>query len=157
MGKDKGWVKIYRGIEDHYLWADEPANKMSAWIDLILMANHKESKMVINSKVTTIPPGTVCVSIRFLAERWKWSKTKVSRFIDLLEQDKMIQKCGTVSGTPSGTLINLVNYRDYQGFQTLAGTLTGTPIGTVIGTVTGTPSGTVSGTKTIMYKNVTRM
>ena len=41
-----GWVKIHRQIQDNAIWmSDEPFDSRSAWIDLILMANHEDKEV----------------------------------------------------------------------------------------------------------------
>ena len=43
---DQGWVCTHRKICEHWLWKDEnPFDKRSAWIDLIMMANHEDKKI----------------------------------------------------------------------------------------------------------------
>ena len=48
------------------------------------------------------------------------------RFLKLLKEDGMI----TYNATPNGTLINVVNYRVYQGFSEDSDTLMDTPTDT---------------------------
>jgi hypothetical protein len=40
----EGWIKLYRKLWDDEIWDDElePHNKRSAWIDLLMMANHED-------------------------------------------------------------------------------------------------------------------
>lgn len=107
----RGWVKLHRQIQDSWLWmSDEPFDRRSAWIDLILMANHEDRKVLINGRLVVIGAGQRWVSVRVLAERWGWSKSKVMRFLTLLERDSMI----TMSGTPNGTLLTLIKYGFFQ-------------------------------------------
>ena len=49
---DKGWIKIYRQIQDCCIWQrNEPFDSRSAWIDLLLTATHSERKLIINNEV----------------------------------------------------------------------------------------------------------
>lgn len=105
---NKGWVKIDRGLLDHELWsAADPFDIRSAWIDLILMANHKDAKIFGGAAVKR---GDVNRSIMFLAERWRWSRGKVRRFLSKLVREQMV----TVNSTTNGTTITLINYDKYQ-------------------------------------------
>lgn len=106
----EGWVKIYRNIQEHWLWNCEPFSRGQAWIDLLLMANHKENKVMINGNLITVKTGERVTSIRKLSERWKWSTCKVKHFLKQLESDKMIE---CLSDT-SKTVIKIVNYEKYQ-------------------------------------------
>lgn len=106
----EGWIKIYRNIQEHWLWNCEPFSRGQAWIDLLLMANHKENKVMINGNLIVIKTGERVTSIRKLSERWKWSTCKVKHFLKQLESDKMIE---CLSDT-SKTVIKIVNYEKYQ-------------------------------------------
>lgn len=106
--KKKGYVPLFRSIQDHWIWQDDtPFDARSAWIDLILSVNHKEEKRKIKGKLITVKPGQMPVSYRFLAMRWRWNTDKVAKFLKLLKSDGMIH----LDATHSGTLLTLVNYR----------------------------------------------
>ena len=110
---NSNWIKLYRSIFDNDLWlAEEPFDRRSAWIDLILLANHKDGHF-INSKgvLIKVPRGSHFTSTRVLADRWHWSRGKVDRYLRLLCETQSV----TLTVTASGTLISLVNYDDYQG------------------------------------------
>ena len=108
----EGWIKLHREIVDHWIWQDP--ERLRAWIDLIMLANHKPSKVRIDNQIIDIQVGQHWTSLEHLADRWGWSVGRVRRFLELLCDDKMILK----SGTPRGTLITVVNYGVYQGFDT---------------------------------------
>ena len=119
-----GWISVYRKIEENPIWTSkEPFDKRSAWIDLLLMANHKDKKIQVGNKILTIKSGQKFTSIRILAEKWNWSNGKVLRYLKMLEDDGMIQK----SGTDNGTLITIVKYGFYQGSQNANKNTNGTP------------------------------
>lgn len=112
--KRKGFIPLYRSLQEHWIWQDDaPFDARSAWIDLILSVNHKEEKRKIKNKVLTIKPGQMPISYRFLAQRWRWSINRVSRFLKLLQSDGMIY----LDKTQTNTLITLVNYRVYALFD----------------------------------------
>lgn len=111
MDKNKGWIKLYRSIEDHWLWHYEKFNYQSAWIDLLMMVNHEPKKVCIGDEIITIQAGQRWTSIRQLTQRWKWSEKKVLKFLSLLQSDGMIYK----ESNTRGTLLTIVNYGDFQG------------------------------------------
>lgn len=117
--KGKGWISVYRSIRDHWVWKkDQVFDHAHAWIDLILDANHEDRKIVINGKLTVIHRGQKWTSVRTLADRWGWSKNKVTRFLKCLESDSMvIQK-----RSKNGTLLTIVNYDDFQCQRDTEGT-----------------------------------
>ena len=124
-----GWIKLDRKIMDNdFLWGcEEPFDRRSAWIDLLLLANHKDKKGYSGSQVQTFARGDVNKSISSLAERWGWSRKKVSNFLNILEQEQMIVQKRTAKGTGQGTTITIVNYSVYQDAGTGSGTGSGTP------------------------------
>ncbi len=112
--KDQGWFLVHRKLQDHWVWKDKDSfDKRSAWIDLILMAYHSEQKVLSNGTFLTVKRGQFPTSVRFLAERWKWSKDRVYRFLKLLEEDGMIVK----QSDTERTLLTIVNYDFYQDKQ----------------------------------------
>jgi len=109
-----GYVKIFRSIEENVLWQDaEPFGKRAAWIDLILMANHKDSSFLMGVSKINIKRGQKWTSLGHLADRWHWSRERVSRYLNLLENEGMIWQ----ERTNRGLLITIVNYSVYQDFS----------------------------------------
>lgn len=106
-----GWIKLHRKIMDCLLWDDEPANKRSAWVDLLLLANHEDKSVIFNGQRVTIKAGQRITSIRKLAQMWNWSKSRTEKFLSLLESEGMIVK----ESNHKRTLITIVNYGFYQG------------------------------------------
>ena len=108
---DKGWIKTYRQILDCWLWTDkEPYDKRSAWMYLLLTANHYDKKIMFNGELIVVKRGQILTSIRTLAEKWKWSYDKTLRFLRLIESDGMIEK----ESDKFRTLITIVNYEVFQ-------------------------------------------
>lgn len=133
---DIGWVCVHRKVQDCWVWNEKPFSKGQAWIDLLLLANHRDKKIVIEGIPTVIERGQFYTSLVKLSNRWGWDRRKTSRFLDCLERDLMLEQ----KRTPNGTTITLVNYGVYQDI--------GTPNGTTDGTADGTPNGTSDGTQT---------
>lgn len=153
MSKPAGWVKMHRSITDHWIWTSERHSKQSAWVDLIMMVNHEDRKITIGKKLVTIHKGQVWTSYEKLKERWKWSDDRMSGFIKMLVDDKMI----AVQPTNRGTLITVLNYLIYQGSVDQDSEQPGSRPGSGSGTESGTGPGIKSGTnkKNIrMNKNV---
>lgn len=114
----EGWVKLHRKIIENPLWTSEPFTKGQAWVDLLAMANHKDDKIFINGQWLEIGRGQLHTSELKLAARWKWSKNKVTRFLDALKMDGMLLKNSATGGATNGTTLTLVNYGFYQGGET---------------------------------------
>lgn len=108
----QGWISVHRSIYDNWIWSDtEQFDKRSAWIDLLLMANHEDNKVLIDGQLKIIKRGQRITSINKLAKRWKWSRKKVTNFLQTLEEDDMI-----ILKKEQGkyTTITIVNYSFYQ-------------------------------------------
>ena len=106
----KGWISVHRQIWNSWVWDEKPFSKGQAWIDLLLMANHEDRKVLIGNQLITVKRGSFVTSIRKLCDRWGWSNTKVRTFLSLLEQDGMI----IVKSDAKKTTLTIVNYSDYQ-------------------------------------------
>ncbi|KIH70056.1 DnaD domain-containing protein [Salinicoccus roseus] len=106
-----GWISLHRSIENHWLFKeDRKFSKFEAWVDLLLMVNHKDKKILLGSELALVRRGQKITSLRKLSERWQWSITKVDRFLKLLESDEMI----TVKKDSKKTVVSIVNYDIYQ-------------------------------------------
>ena len=130
-----GWIKLHRSLTSHWIWTStEPFDKRSAFVDLLLLANHKDFRTMYRGKLHDRKRGEVNTSLGFLADRWKWDKRKVKRFLMVLEGDGMV----SVDSTADGTTITIENYEKYQSLCTTDGTTDGTTEGTTDGTSDGT-------------------
>ena len=120
MNKDKrGWIRLQRKIRDHWLWDNkEVKSKFEAWIDLLMMASHRERTVYIKDQLVTIKRGEVCCSLNAFAKRWKWSTGKVRRFISVLKTDTMVVQ----QTTRVATHLSICNYDTYQGGRHADGT-----------------------------------
>ena len=145
--KNKGYIPLWRDIQDNWLWKrPEPFDYRSAWIDLLLSVNHEEKKICIDGHIQVIRPGQMWTSVAKLADKWNWSRPKVYRYIKLLKTDGMVY----TDGTPSGTLLTVMNYENF----TLQGNTNVTSSVTTSVTTPVTTSVTPTVTQTIMNKNV---
>lgn len=101
---------MWRKITQDSLYFSEPFNRMLAWIDLLLIANHSEGMIIKRGIAVTIEPGQVGYDLDTLASRWKWSRGKVERYLLLLEKTKKIvrQKDNVT------TCITICNWSEYQ-------------------------------------------
>lgn len=147
--KDKGWIKLYRQITDNPMWQSmDPFDRRSAWIDLLLLANHDARTIQLrNGEYKTIGVGQYFTSLDHLATRWHWSRNKVDRYLKQISGQGMC----TRTGTPSGTLLTIVNYGFFQSGRDTNGASDGATDGTSDGATDGTRT-RISNKKTT-YKN----
>lgn len=107
---ERGVFAVDRGIWDHPSFADEPFTEREAWQWLIGEASYKARTRNVSGRVVSLDRGQLCASVRFMAERWQWSKSRVDRFLKRLKTETMI-------GTDDGTgilVITICNYDRYQ-------------------------------------------
>lgn len=110
MSTDKGYIKLYRDIRDHWLWSHKPFTIGQAWIDLLMMANHEDKEIMINGHLVKVKRGSCVTSLRKLAEKWGRDKRTVSRYLKMLEDNGMIVRMRPTEYTT----LTIVNYGIYQ-------------------------------------------
>lgn len=105
-----GWIKIHRQIEHNRMWTAEPFTRGQAWIDLLLLANFTEGYLYVRGIKKRVERGQVGWSVVRLAGRWQWSRTKVCKFLNDLEEEQQIvqQKNNETS------ILTILNYDRYQ-------------------------------------------
>jgi hypothetical protein len=99
----RGFYITPRGIDkaNPYYFA-EVFTKFQAWNDLNLMATHQDYRQ--------LKRGQIKISERRLADRWKWSKTRVHDFIQRIQDDGQ----ALVMKSRKGTIIHLIHYANEQ-------------------------------------------
>jgi len=106
-----GYIKLYRDIEQNDIWNnDEPFDYRSAWIDLLLLASHKDHFIIKNGRAIESKRGQVNRSIKQLADKWGWSRDKVKRFLEMLKTMKM-------ASTDKSTLGHTITIENYSKWQ----------------------------------------
>ena len=110
----QGWICLHRQIENNWVWENKPFSYGQAWIDMLLLANHEKNRFPLGNEVITVEKGNFVTSELKLMARWGWSKTKVRRFLKLLENDGMIIK----KTDRKKTTITIVNYSKFQDLKT---------------------------------------
>lgn len=118
---------------DNPLYFSEPFSHCQAWIDLLLIANHKPGFFYSRGIKVDILRGQIGFGSEALAKRWKWSRGKVLRFLKQLETDgQIVQQKNNVTN-----LISIKNYNQYQNDSTADGTTNSTPNDTADSTADG--------------------
>lgn len=139
-GKAVGVFNVARGVFDHPAFASEPFTEREAWLWLCGEAAWKATQVRTTVGAVALERGQLAHSIRFMAERWQWSKSRVERYIARLRDLEMVAttagqkrdtsgaKIGTLSGTPVSVL-TICNYEAYQRRPKDSGTASGTEAG----------------------------
>ena len=81
---NSGYIILNRATRDDLLWTDKPFSRGQAWIDMLMMANHKDNTVIINGIELKLKAGEFITSQLRLFENWGWSRHKVADFIAFL-------------------------------------------------------------------------
>ena len=107
---DPGYFAVHRSVWEHDLFEPALFSEREAWMWLVSSAVWKPSKVRIGNKMVALDRGELAFSERFLAEKWQWAKSKVHRFLALLEIEKMIAR----NSDHGLNHITICNYDKYQ-------------------------------------------
>lgn len=129
MKNNQGWIKLHRQIMETPEWLAEPFTRGQAWVDLLLLANHKTGYIRKRGILIAVDRGQIGYSEEALAERWKWSRGKVRRFLAELTALSRVSRGTSEKTIPKNTsvsnLIYIINYDKYQMNDTENGTENG--------------------------------
>ena len=78
----EGFIPISRKLFNNFLWEEKREfSRAEAWIDLLQLARFEanSTKEIINGRVIEYKRGERPLSLRLLADRWKWSKNRVEQ------------------------------------------------------------------------------
>lgn len=92
MSEGRSVFPVDRRIWDDPDFAPEPFTEREAWLWLVSKAAWKDGTLRGNTGgAVAIKRTEFSVAVRFMAEKWRWSKSKVDRFIQKLENRDMIR------------------------------------------------------------------
>lgn len=106
----KGWIKLHRQIVESAIWTAERFSKGQAWIDLLLLANHKPQTISIRGIELQVLRGQLAYSQVSLARRWGWNFKTIVTFLRWLENRDMVE----TRANNQTTVITIKNYSTYQ-------------------------------------------
>ena len=111
----KGWISIDRKIQEHYFWKEKRVfSKLEAWLDILLNVNHKEKKVVIKNTLFIVKRGQSINSQLTWSKRWNWNRSKVKRFLEMLENDNMVE----LKTNNKTSILTVCKYDSYQDAKT---------------------------------------
>ena len=117
-----GWIKLFRQITDCEEYFEDRFDKVHAWIDLLLLASTRDRTFRKRGIEVHLQAGDVAVSLRELADRWKWSHHTVQAYLKRLESATQI----SVLRSNVINVIRIVNWAQYQDAATQTATQTAT-------------------------------
>ena len=86
-----GFIAIDRGLWGHPFFKPEPFTERESWVWLISAAAYKPMRVAYQNIVVLLKRGEFCFSLRFLAEKWRWEKDKVDRYLKRLQRHDMLR------------------------------------------------------------------
>lgn len=95
---------LSRELLDGELYFSEKFTRSQAYIDLCMLAAYRERSFFIRGNKVTLRPGQLAKSEEELADRWKWSRNTVRKFLN--EQ----QECGNIEQQKS-RLITIISIK----------------------------------------------
>ena len=111
----KGYIKLYRSIENHWLSA-EPHYYL-AFIKILLKVNHKDNSILIENELIECKRGQALYSLNSWVDIFNhnlkkrfWSIRRVRTFFKLLKNDCIIE----LKGMRKTTRVTVCNYDVYQ-------------------------------------------
>ena len=156
------WFKMNRGWLDNLIFKNKPYSEREAYAWLVENMAYTETSVTVDHTIVPLKPGQLAFSLRFLACKWQWKRTKVGRFLNRLKTAALIST-DTDKGVTRITLADSNICDDMENRHgTESGTATEEKSGTAIisidsevsddleeqfGTATEEKSGTESGTK----------
>lgn len=99
-----GWIKLHRKLID-WEWYDDP-NTLRLFLHILLKANHKTKKY----RGVTIKPGQIMTGQDLLASELGLTRRNIRTSLTKLKSTNEL----TIKSSAQGTIIQIVNYVDYQ-------------------------------------------
>jgi hypothetical protein len=121
MATPQGWIKLHRQITENEFYFSERFTRAQAWIDLLLLAAHKERTVFIRGVEVNLKPGELCYSQLSLAKRWRWNRKTVMAFLKFLAKREMVLIRTDKRFSHLTTVIAVRNWAEYQGNGQLSG------------------------------------
>ena len=106
----EGYIKLYRQIIESEFYFSERFTKQQAWIDLLLLATHKERTVYLKGIEINLKPGQLFHSQVTLAKRWGWNRKTVKKFLNTLKNREMVD----TKETNITTIISIKKWHLYQ-------------------------------------------
>lgn len=140
---EKGFIRLSRRFFSDILWNEARTfSSGEAWLDLIQSARFDAAprKVCIGGREVVFSRGQYPASIRYLADKWKWTSKRVRAFLSFLRKDGRIE----IDSTQGINIITLCNYDKYNRLEDndsltddsiFSEKDTGTGLGTRLGTI----------------------
>lgn len=106
---NNGWVKIYRKIQDNFIYKN--SEMLHLWIHILLECNHTDREMYFNGCRLAVKRGSFVTGRKAISRDTGISESKIFRYLKVLEIEHLIEQ----QKTSKYSVISVVNYDTYQG------------------------------------------
>lgn len=103
-----GWIKLCRKLLQSPCFQNREL--LQLWIWLLLTANHEERKVMVGNQVVIVAPGQTLTGRDKIAKAIKLNRSKVERFLKLLEIEHQIEQ----RTFTKYRIITILNWHKYQ-------------------------------------------
>lgn len=107
---EKGVYAVARSLWDSEVFQRQTYTQREAWLWLIGAACWKDKRINVEGRWLSLVRGEFTYSLRFLAKKWKWSTSKVVRFMSLLKNEYMIRD----TSRDEAKVYLILKYNDFQ-------------------------------------------
>lgn len=104
----KGWIRLDRAIQDHFLWREPEALKL--WLHLLMAASLTDKATVFNGQMLNIRRGDLVFGLNAASAKLGVSISKLRKYLNWFEKDQMISR----QKTNKFSIISITNYSQYQ-------------------------------------------
>ncbi len=112
----KGYIKLYRQIQDTSIWAD--SNKLKLWLLCLLKATHDGRTQIVGNQTINLEPGQFITGRNDIADDFNRGAKRccsvdgqtLFRWLKLFENLKML----SIKSTNKYTIVTLLNWDKYQ-------------------------------------------
>jgi DNA-binding transcriptional regulator YhcF (GntR family) len=108
---NNGWVKLHRQLADHPR-AKDP-DWLAVWLRLLLLATHKECKMIFGKELITLKPGQLITSRKSLQMQTGVNESKIERVLTCLKTEHQIEQ----QSSSISRLITILNWSKFQDYE----------------------------------------
>lgn len=104
---------MQRGWMEMPFFADEPYTEREAFAWMIETAVWKDCRVRRGNMIVDLKRGQLAFSERFLADKWRWTSSRVHRFINRLKIEALIE----ADAKRIINIITICNYSELQDFD----------------------------------------
>lgn len=103
-----GWIRMQRGIVDHWVFSEADALKL--WVYLLMSANYEDKSRTFNGHLTQVKRGQLIYGRHAVSQRLGISEAKLRRYMKQFIKDEMISQ----QITNKYSVITITCYEKYQ-------------------------------------------